>query len=160
MLQAQARLQEHGQYIDGKLLALSKYCARLDAALAWAADLAQRRAAGAPAADIAVSMQRVYIHTYTARAGLTRSVAGGAGGALARGARGAGELHQPGAAVRRRAPDRGARRARARAALARAVADTTRAPDDRVPGDRVPGGRAPGGLAPGAAQLCGQRAQR
>lgn len=63
VLQAQARLQEHGQYIDGKLLALSKYCARLDAALAWAADLAQRRAAGAPAADIAVSMQRVYIHT-------------------------------------------------------------------------------------------------
>ncbi|KAF9822534.1 hypothetical protein SFRURICE_010649 [Spodoptera frugiperda] len=54
--QAQARLQEHGQYIDGKLLALSKYCARLDAALAWAADLAQRRAAGAPAADIAAAL--------------------------------------------------------------------------------------------------------
>lgn len=45
--QAQASLAAHGEYINGKLSALSKYSARLDAALAWCADAAARLAAAA-----------------------------------------------------------------------------------------------------------------
>lgn len=45
--QAQASLAAHGEYINSKLSALSKYSARLDEALHWCADSAARLDAAA-----------------------------------------------------------------------------------------------------------------